>query len=310
MKITIATGNYAHTLPLGNARLEAGDQRFDVDWRSDRPESIFRQALSEDAPFDVAEMSLATAWTLPDRGVTDFVALPVFPSRMFRLSGFYVRDGIARPEDLAGGRIGLVRYGQTAAVWSRALLAHEFGIDLAAIDWWVAERQVFEPAGARIREAGGMDVLQAMLTEGSLDCLIATSMPAVFSQGLVRRLFDDWPRRERALYAGPASVPIMHTLVMKRTLAESWPGLAHAVVRGFEAAKRAAVDWIRDTDASSLPVPLQHGWIEEMLDGGGADGLPYRLEPNRKVLDDFAVHMFEQGLTRRRIAPDELFVDI
>lgn len=139
LKLTIATGDYTHTRPLRDARVNArSDGVFDIDWVCDRPGTIFRRTLDVDAPFDVAEMSLATAWTLPDRGIRDFIALPVFPSRMYRLSGFYVRKGVVHPEELAGGRIGVVRYGQTAAVWSRALLQHRFGIDNGGIEWWVA----------------------------------------------------------------------------------------------------------------------------------------------------------------------------
>ena len=43
--------------------------------------------------FDVAEMSLATYCIQISRGVRDFIAIPVFPSRMFRHSSLYVPVG-------------------------------------------------------------------------------------------------------------------------------------------------------------------------------------------------------------------------
>jgi len=308
VKLTIATGDYAHTRPLRDARVVAGGSGvFDVDWVCDRPQTIFRRTFDRDAPYDVAEMSLATAWTLPDRVERDFVALPVFPSRMYRLSGFYVGNDVIRPEDLVGGRIGVVRFGQTAAVWSRALLQHQFDIDIASIEWWVAERQPFEPKQLTLHDAGSVERLESMLVENKLDCLIATSVPAVFTEGRARRLFADWAAREQAFYSETGTVPIMHTVVIKRTLVETHPGLPVAIVQRFEAAKHTAIDWLRDTDASSLPLPLQHGGAEGILQNGRVDAWPYGLEPNRAVLDAFAEYMFEQGLTSCRIAPEAVF---
>lgn len=308
MKLTIATGDYAHTRPLQGGRVDAeGDGVFDINWVCDRPGAIFRRTFDQDAPYDVAEMSLATTWALSDRGVRDFVALPVFPSRMYRLSGFYVRDDVVDPKQLAGGRVGVVRYGQTAAVWSRAVLQHDYGIDIAGIEWWVAERQPIEPEKATIRQAQSHDDLESMLADGALDCLIATSVPAVFTQGRVHRLFSDWAERERSDHSNTGFVPIMHTLLIRRSLAETCPRLPAAVVDRFEAAKRSAFAWLRDTDASSLPVPLHHGWVENAFRGGVDDPWPYGLSANRPVLDRFAGYMHEQGLTRRQISPEEVY---
>jgi 4,5-dihydroxyphthalate decarboxylase len=39
----------------------------------------------------------------------------------------------------------------------------------------------------------------------------------------------------------------------------------------------------------------------------GEDYWPYGLEPNRKTLDTFLRYHYEQGLSKRRLTPDELF---
>jgi 4,5-dihydroxyphthalate decarboxylase len=39
---------------------------------------------------------------------------------------------VRTPQDLAGKRIGLPEWAQTAAVYSRGFMAHQYGIDLTA----------------------------------------------------------------------------------------------------------------------------------------------------------------------------------
>ena len=92
--LTLASGDYAHTRSRAAETLP-GPNGVGVGLHhvNDRPASIFRRALAEDAPFDIAEMSLATAYVLADQGDPRFVALPVFPSRLFR-HGFIT---VARP---------------------------------------------------------------------------------------------------------------------------------------------------------------------------------------------------------------------
>ncbi len=308
MKLIVATQDYAHTRTLADSgSLGTESDALEIDWCCDRPESIFSRALAEDAPFDVAEMSLATTWALADSRDPRFVALPVFTSRMYRLSGFYTcRDGL-QPADLAGGKIGVVRYGQTAIVWGRALLQERFNVAPSGIQWWVAERQSFEPKDVDLNKAANVAALEFMLEEGELDCLFATSVPDIYRRGRARRLFPNWAKDEQALYEETGVLPIMHTLLMKRSLAGARPGLAFDVVRRFERAKQRAAEWLSDTDASSIPMPLQHGWAETMTRGGRVDPWPYGVEPNRAALELFASHMAEQGLTSRYISPDDVF---
>src|SRR5438034_5219654 len=87
--------------------------------------------------FDVAELSASEFISLMGQGDCPFVALPVFPSRVFRHGYIFVntRAGIRTAKDLEGKRIGLPLYTQTAAIWVRGHLAHQFGVDLDTIRW-------------------------------------------------------------------------------------------------------------------------------------------------------------------------------
>src|SRR6266849_719771 len=69
-------------------------------------ETFFR--MLRHLEFDVAEMSLSSyVLTLFDEN-PPFIAIPVFPSRLFRHSSIYINDGsgIHSPEDLIGKKVG------------------------------------------------------------------------------------------------------------------------------------------------------------------------------------------------------------
>ena len=87
--------------------------------------------------FDVAEMSASEFVSRAGTGDSPFVAIPVFPSRVFRHGYIFVntRSGIRTPKDLEGRRVGVPLYSQTAALWVRGHLAHQFGVNLDTIRW-------------------------------------------------------------------------------------------------------------------------------------------------------------------------------
>jgi 4,5-dihydroxyphthalate decarboxylase len=72
------------------------------------PPEIFSRMIKKDS-FDVSEMSAAVHFQLRARGDTRYVALPVFPSRLFRHGYVFVNThaGIREPRDLNGKRIGV-----------------------------------------------------------------------------------------------------------------------------------------------------------------------------------------------------------
>src|ERR1700722_12438690 len=87
--------------------------------------------------FDVSELSASEFMAHAGRGTSPFVAIPVFPSRVFRHGYIFInkQSGIRTPKDLEGRRVGLPLYTQTPAIWARGHLQHQFGVDLSAIRW-------------------------------------------------------------------------------------------------------------------------------------------------------------------------------
>jgi len=139
------------------------------------------------------------------------------------------------------------------------------------------------------------------------DCLLSVEEPPAFRKGQVHRLFPDFGAAERAHFQRTGLYPIMHCVLVRRALTESEPWLLGFLQKAFEAAKAEALDWLLDMDASSLPLPFQHSWANEVRELLGENPWPYGIADNRAVLAVFGGLMFEQGLTSRALTPEEVF---
>ena len=87
--------------------------------------------------WDISELSFGKFIGFAAQGNSPFVGIPVFPSRVFRHSAFYVRAdrGIATPKDLEGKTVGIPEWAQTAGIYARGFLAETAGVDLRKIKW-------------------------------------------------------------------------------------------------------------------------------------------------------------------------------
>src|SRR5438067_8075243 len=99
--------------------------------------------------FEVAEMSMSSFLIAKSQG-TDMIALPVFPSRrLFQTElSYHVDSGITKPEDLAGKKLGVAEYQQTAALWIRGILEHDFGVSQYKVQWYMERTEELSHGGA------------------------------------------------------------------------------------------------------------------------------------------------------------------
>src|SRR5436190_4784010 len=132
--ITFACGLYDRMLALqtGEVKPDGVDLNF---LPIDHPREIFDRMLTN-LEFEACEMSSSEYVRHAARGNCPMVAIPVFPSRVFR-HGYIAIDKrqISAPKDLAGKRIGVPLYGMTAAIFIRGLLQHDHGVDLSGVQW-------------------------------------------------------------------------------------------------------------------------------------------------------------------------------
>jgi len=133
--ITIASWDYDRVRAIIDGRVPV--EGCDVNYLVLPPEECFHRTYLN-REFDVAEIGFSPYLIALSRGTSDYIALPVFLSRMYRHSAVYIRTdrGIARPADLAGKRVGVPEYQMSAAMWARGMLEDEFGLAPSAMRWF------------------------------------------------------------------------------------------------------------------------------------------------------------------------------
>jgi len=281
-------------------------------------EEVFYRFI-KNREWDVSEMSFGKFIGYASQGNSPFIGIPVFPSRVFRHSAFYVRTdrGITKPKDLEGKRVGIPEWAQTAGIYARGYLAETAGVDLRKIHWVQAgmneagreEKVEFKlPAGIQYEQRRDTSI-SAMLRSGEIDAAISARVPDAFENGggKVARLFPNYRTEEAQYHAATGIYPIMHVIAMRRAVFERYPWVAMNLFKAFDEAKRRSLDRICDLTASRIPVPWSAAIVDEWSKDFGADPFPYGLEANRKTLDAFCRFAHAQGVTAKQLAPDDLF---
>lgn len=307
LKLTLACGCYDRTQALLDARVRV--EGVDLTYLPLRPGETFWRMLNH-AEFDVSEMSLSSYSILRSGGDARFIAIPVFPSRVFRHSALYVRanSAIESPADLPGRRIGIGDYQMTAAVWVRGFLQHDYQVGPGDVTWVIGRpiREIRVPEGIRTEPLAAGATLEAMLERGEIDVLVSVMLPRSLG-GSVRRLFRDWRRIELDYYRRTRIFPIMHTLVLKTRLYEAHPWLAVSLYRAFCRARDLAYRSMYDTDALSVGLPWVIDDVETARALFGPQIWDYSIEGSRPTLEALLAYLDEQRLTRRRMNVEELF---
>ena len=307
LKVSVAAGPYAHLASLA----APGDDGLELRLETLEPGHIFPRML-RDGAWDVAEMSLATAYILIAKGDRRFRPIPVFPSRAFRHSALYVpvSGRVRTAADLRGARIGVLRYAMTTAVWVRAMLAQQYGVPADGMRWVVGEDSP-HPDSVSPEIVGGAKALERLAVEGGLGCLISGRTPAAFAEGRLRRLFTDFGAEEKAYFAASRVFPIMHVMVAKAELLERAPDVFARLMKRFETAKHAAEEGFANFDISTYPLPWLPAYVEDarrqFSTFAGADLWPYGVEPNRRTLETFGQAIAAEGLASRALAPEDVF---
>lgn len=299
--LSLAIGPYDHVRDLDPQGIDLAVQHLPV-------EEIFYR-FTRFREWDAAEMSFAKTLALLSRPGADIVAIPVFPSRVFRHSAIYVRAPLRSPKDLEGKRVGIPEWAQTAGIYARGLLQHEYGVDLASISWVqagvhqpgrVEKVQLALPAGVRVHPVPDKSLAQ-MLASGELDAAISARDPGG------ERLFGDYIPVEAAYFAKTRIYPIMHVLVLRREVYERDRWIAMNLLKAFDEAKRRSVARLGDISVSHVALPWLAEHAGRWRELAGEDPWPYGVEPNRATLQAFTRYAFEQGVAARHMAPEELF---
>ena len=316
LHLTFACGDYDRTRALeeGTVRPDGIDLTY---LRLPVEETFFRMLRHRE--FDVAEMSLSSYVQSMDADPSPFVALPVYTSRQFRHAGIFVNAdaGIEKPEDLRGKVVGTPEWQLTANVWIRGTLADHYGVPVDSVEYRTGGQETpgrVEKAavdlGERIRISPIPEgkTLAAMLADGEIDAFQGPRVPSSFVPGgSVRRLFPDPVAAEKQYFADTGIFPIMHVVVVRRDVYVRHPWVAQSLTKALALAKKKAMAELYDASALRFMLPWLIPGLEEARALLGEDYWSYGLQANEKVLSTFLGYHHEQGLSRRRYEPAELF---
>jgi 4,5-dihydroxyphthalate decarboxylase len=321
LQLAIALSDNPRTRPIIEGRIPVEGIRL-VPTTCHPSEMFWRQLRYGD--FDLSEMSLSTLSIATSLGNRDWVGLPVYTFRTFFHTQCIVTtaSGIQKPSDLKGKRVGVPEFQQTAAIWARGALEHEFGVKPSDMKWFM-ERNADKshgtstgfkaPPGVSLEQIPPTSSIGEMLVKGELDAcvhyitdqnLVDRSRVDISKEPGIKYLFPDRAAEAKRYYDKTGLFPINHIMVMKRALYEKHPWVALNIYSAFVKAK----EQVRKEAQAWIDINAQVGALD--ADAQAAlkrDVMPYGLKSSRKVLDTVTQYVHEQGLASRKVALEEIF---
>lgn len=258
--------------------------------------------------WDVCEMAFATYLCAREHGVR-FTAIPTFVMRGFH-HGTVVRNTSAPiqvPKDLEGKKVGVNRgYTVTTGVWARGILQDSYGLDLSKVTWVLSgDEHVAEyvPPPNVTHLPAGRD-LGELVASGEIPAAIALPVgDRVDGPSLAPLITDPDGAAFDALRAR-GHYPINHLLVVRDDVLDANPGVAAEIFRVFAEAKDRYLDVLaRGAIVEPTSVDRLHQRVMEVI----ADPLPYGIEPNRAMIDEFIGHALTQEVIRRSVRAEDVF---
>ena len=281
--------------------------------------------------FEVAEMSMSSYLIAKSQGA-DMIALPVFPSRrLFQTElSYHVDSGITKPEDLVDKKLGVAEYQQTAALWIRGILEHDFGVSQYKIHWHMERSEEMShggatgfkpPPGISFSRIAPNKSLVSTLLENELD-VAHVSSPFVLQANTLDRssriagkgdwskiklLFPDRMAEGARFFKKHGFLPVNHAYIIRGDIYKKYPWIAFNLYTGFVKAKARARDKLLERIPSALFFgPEYAAMTQQMI---GEDPFPFGIKANQAMLDTIICYSHEQGLTPGKMKIEELFAE-
>ncbi|HUI14927.1 MAG TPA: hypothetical protein VL048_15830 [Xanthobacteraceae bacterium] len=283
------------------------------------PSELFWRQLHF-AEFAVAEMSCSSFLIVTAHGDTRFVGLPIFTTRRFFHTSILVsrKSGIETPADLRGKRVGVPEYQQTAALWARGVLQHEFGIAPKDMEFWMERTPEMShggatgfvpPPGVIVHQIPADKSIGSMMLAGELDAvlhylsgrnLVDRSRADLANNPDFKYLFADPIAEGVRYYRKTGLLPINHQAVVRRDVFEREPWVVLNLIKALKRANDIADERRVEHVADHLATGLLSGDAKTPL-------LRHGVKANRKVIETIAQYSLEQALTPRLIKIEELY---
>ena len=314
LKLTMAMTRWDRIEPLltGEARAEGvAIEHHDIPLQE-----IWRRQL-QDSEFDVSEMSMSFTLQAIPLG-WDYRVLPVFHNRTFSYVNTMVRLGAGirqdHPEDLAGKRIGVVDYQMTAALWTRGILQHEFGVDPRSVEWFQGrpdpaipgQTEPFRPPEGVVINRPPND-LEQLMADGALDAMYTVHPPAggpLADRSRFVPLFADGVAESERYFAKTGIFPAHHATIVRKSVLDAHPWVARSLLDAFTEAQRLTMARAMKEPPSVLVFSRE--MMERQRETFGDDPYAYGVAANAAAIDLVQTFAVEHGMTPRKQPLTEL----
>jgi 4,5-dihydroxyphthalate decarboxylase len=305
-KLSIVLGRHGQVEDLrsGAVRVEGVDLEFIEIKRM--PDAYRSMARSQ--PYDICEMA-PTSYLMAVAAGAPITALALPMTRRFRHAGLQrlKESSIRHPKDLEGKAVGVRAYSVTAAVWTRGILAEEYGLDLDRVTWFTEEDEnveTFVPP-ANVRRVASDSSLAAMLEAGELAAAFGglAGVGADFEDRLVD-LVEDAAGQEADWYRRTGIYPLHGVIVVRNEVLKRDPDLPRRLFEAFAAAKENYLARV-NSGAADGAEDKRYRRLAELV----GDPLPYGLAQNRKSFDALVRYAHTQRLIPERPELASVFLD-
>jgi 4,5-dihydroxyphthalate decarboxylase len=329
IQISFVTNRHDPIRPILDGEVEVEGAEL-IPTISDPSETFWRQLKFQE--FELCEMSLSSYLIARDQG-SDMAYLPIFPSRQLFWTGqsYHVDSGIKSAEDLVGKRIGVGEYQQTASLWTRGVLEHDFGVSQFSLEWWMERTEELSHGGAtgftpmegiKFNRIPKEKSLASMLVNHELD---AATVGRAFSKesniidrstqiraldgdwSKVKKLFPDRIAEGKRFFQKWGFVPANHGYAIRGDVFEKYPWLAFNLYRAFSESKKLVDERLAD----HLPSGLFFGpeFLAQRKSIFGEDFYPYGVAANHDMVETAINFSHEQGFIKSKPTVKEIFVE-
>lgn len=313
LHLSLAIGDYEIVRALKEGAVEPDGIELTV--LTDMDSTTRHWRFLRNGEFDVAEVSCSSYLVARDQGMP-FAGLPVFLHRRFRHGFMFINTtkGIEKPTDLIGCKMGVKQYQSSAQLWMRGILEHEYGVPHRSMEWYseLDESIDFDPpADLKLTRLANDQSVETMLAEGELDAVLHPDLiqPLIDKDPRVGRLFPNFKEEEMAFYQRTRIFPIMHVMGIRQEIVDEHPWVPINLYHAFNEAKRLAMK--RMVNPRIVPLAWYREAWEEQEEILGPDPWEYGMtEKNENQLEILVGYSHEQGMIKREIPLDELFVDV
>ena len=311
--LSLAIGDYeiVRALKEGAVRPDG----IDLNVLTDMDSTTRHWRFMRNREFDVAEVSCSSYLVAKDQGMP-FAGIPVFLHRRFRHGFMFINTtkGIEKPTDLIGCKMGTKQYQSSAQLWMRGILEHEYKVPHRSMEWYseLDESIDFDPpADLKLTRLPNDKSVETMLAEGELDAVLHPDLiqPLIDKDPRVGRLFPNFKEEEMEFYKRTQIFPIMHVMGIRQEIVDEHPWVPINLYHAFNEARAIAMK--RMVNPRIVPLAWYREAWEEQEEVLGPDPWEYGMTgKNENQLRILVGYSHEQGMIKREIPLEELFIDV